>query len=317
MNLPSWHKHVSERQPGAWIDCTWDSGVEYVRLTHNKSVPATHAEGDALRVAGGRASGGGGTIENLRTGIKVRYGYVATAAVHGFAALWAALKPGTACVAQGSMIAFGPKDVLSRFDPTFDGGHAVLIMRLDSTDRVWWCDPEAPAGSYKGEWVSKSKLKAFIDAFSGGHIVAPILAEAATETTEPPMPTITSYTPGYTAVFKAGTNVRSTPDTTKPALRQIKAGEKVAVVGKAKGALALGSTDWVTWVEGGKFVYNHVSNLVSLTAPAPAVDQSAEVAKLSAEVNALTAEQATLTTERDAARAQVAATYANIDALKG
>lgn len=270
MNLPDWHIHVSERQPGAWIDCTWDSGVEFVRLTHDKAVPATHAEGDALRVAGGRASGGGGNIGNLRDGIKKRYGYDAPPPVGNFNALWAALVPGTAAVVQGSMAAFNSKHRLSRFDPGFDGGHAVLVMRLDGNDRVWWCDPEAPAGSYKGEWVTKAELSAFVKAFAGQHIVAPILGVAAQED---PM-SLKTYLPGYTADVKAGSNVRSAPRIASTKLHATTAIMPVAIIGTELGDVdpGNGSNIWYALWHEDRVEFTAKDNITNLKAPVAADD---------------------------------------------
>lgn len=270
MNVPSWHKHVSERQPGAWIDCTWDSGVEFCRLTHDKAIPATHAEGDALRKASGDLTGGS-NIGDLRRGIRARYGYWAPLPIIGFSALWTALKPGTAAVVQGSMAAFGPSHRLSRFDPTFDGGHAVLVMRLDGNDRVWWCDPEGPATGYNGEWVSRAELSSFVKAFAGQHIVAPILTVAAQEDNVD----LKTYTPGWTADVKPTSNIRSAPKISATAYHSaITKAMPVQVIGTVVGDVdpGNGSNVWYAMWHDSRVEYTAKDNIINLKAPPVAVD---------------------------------------------
>jgi hypothetical protein len=67
---------------------------------------------------------------------------------------------------------------LRRHQPSFGGKHCVLVVRVDNTDRVWWCDPLAPKGtSYAGEWVTKAQLKLFVDAIwsaGGRHVVGKV-----------------------------------------------------------------------------------------------------------------------------------------------
>ncbi len=54
----------------------------------------------------------------------------------------------------------------------YDGGHAVCVLRLDATDRVWYMDPEATNG-FPGEWCSKAVLFAFARSDTA-HTIAPI-----------------------------------------------------------------------------------------------------------------------------------------------
>jgi hypothetical protein len=189
MALPANHIHISERESAhywpdgryddaRWEDCAFDTAVEWARVTHDSNIPATHVEAEALRAASGLGPSGGATIDRVRAGLQARYGFAGTKAV-GFAALWAALKPGTAACVQGSMGAFPLGHRLRRFLPSFAGIHQVTAFRLDATDRVWWCDPLAPAGTYNGEWVSKAELAAYVNGFAGnGHAVAPIMEDA-------------------------------------------------------------------------------------------------------------------------------------------
>jgi len=181
MTIPaaiSQHIHVTEREPGPWVECTWTAGLEWYRLNHDPKAPATSAEREALRVAGGGSDTSGASIADLRRGIIARYGYTPPAAISGFSVLWNAVNGRIAAV-QGSMKAFGSTDHYSRFDPNFDGGHAVFIYRPLNEDRVWWCDPEAPVGTYQGEWMSKANLQKFVSAFAGQHLVGTIAQEVA------------------------------------------------------------------------------------------------------------------------------------------
>jgi hypothetical protein len=196
------HIHITEREAdGSWEDCTWASGLEWYRLCYDNTRPASHAEYQALRAASGEPLTGGSNIGNLRDGIKARYGVDIPASIAGFANLWSALKPGMAAVAQGSMSAFGPTHPLSTYDRNFDGAHAVFIVRVYNEDRVWWCDPEAPVGSYEGTWVSKADLQRFVNAFNGRHVVRAVKVPAPEETMVP-LP-ITSMT-GATIVITTG-----------------------------------------------------------------------------------------------------------------
>jgi hypothetical protein len=176
------HKHVTEREVAhrwpngqydnaAWEDCTFMSGVELARLCFSSKIPATHYEGERLRQAAGVSPSGGSNIDDLRNGIKRRYRRETSHPVSGFGNLWRVLTPGRAAVAQGRMSAV-PR--LRRWS-TFTGKHAVLVVRVDATDRVWWCDPLAPAGAYAGQWVTKAELKRYVDAITaegGRHLVA-------------------------------------------------------------------------------------------------------------------------------------------------
>lgn len=264
------HNHISEREPdGSWEDCTWDSGLEWYRLCYDASKPATHAEAQELRKASGEPSTGGSNVGDLRRGIKARYGRDVAPAISGFTALWAALDPGFAAMSQGGMSAFGPTHRLSRWQPGFDGSHAVFIARVDNTDRVWWCDPLAtdPAGpSYNGEFVSKAELKAFVDAFGGQHLVDQLTIQ------ESQVANLVTYLPGYTAKVKAQSNIRSAPAASSTAYHSaIPTAMKVNIVGTVVGSVdpANGSNVWYEFFHDGRSEYTAKDNIIELTPPAP------------------------------------------------
>lgn len=277
MTIPSEHIHITEREAdGTWEDCTWCSGLEWYRLVYNTKTPATHAEMQALRAASGEPTTGGSNIGDLKRGIKARYGKSTNAALTSFSALKSALTPGRAAVVQGSMKAFGPTHRLSKWDTSFDGGHAVLVMNLDGT--LYWCDPEAPTGAAVPVTISWAELQSFVNAFPGAqHLVSPIKSLIPPP---PPagadMPTLTTYTPGATANIKALSNVRADPAGTATKLRTVPAGTKEAVVltGTVKGTVdpANGSDVWYTWWKNGRWEYTAKDNIVDLKPVGTAVD---------------------------------------------
>src|SRR3989304_4580800 len=81
---------VSERQTGKWYACLWMSAVEWLRMVRDSSIPATHAEGDALRAASGDL--GPSNFGNLAVGVPLRYGWTLPKLIPA-TALWIALEP--------------------------------------------------------------------------------------------------------------------------------------------------------------------------------------------------------------------------------
>jgi len=194
------HVHVTERESahrwpngryddGAWEDCTFVSGLELARICHNTAIPATHYEEERLRQAAGKGPLGGSNANDLMLGYARRYGWHPAAPLSGFPALWAALTPGRAAMSQGGMGAFPWYHRLRRWDRGFSGRHAVFIARVDATDRVWWCDPLAPVGTYQGEWVTKAELKKYVEKITGERqIVAVIRQPKLPDTSTAPAP---------------------------------------------------------------------------------------------------------------------------------
>lgn len=171
MSIPT-HVHITEREgDGTWEDCTWCSGLEFYRDAFDSSKPATHAEAEALRAASGEPPTGGSNLGDLRRGIKARYGADLPPAINN-ASILAYLKEGYCSVLQGSMVAFPSTSHLSVWDPSFDGGHAVYLARVDGV--LLWCDPEAPLGANVPVAVTPAEVTAFVKAFPGQAIVAPI-----------------------------------------------------------------------------------------------------------------------------------------------
>lgn len=160
------HRHVSEREAKhrwpdgrwdnrSWEDCLWASAVEALRFGGLR-IPATLAEAESIRSASGEPPTGASSQGNLAAGARARYGLMLTQGT-GFDALWAALDPGTAAVVNGRLGGFRAGHKLRRHLPQYVDGHAIAAFRLANADRVWWCDPLAPA-AYGGELVTRADL---------------------------------------------------------------------------------------------------------------------------------------------------------------
>ena len=181
------HNHISERETAhtwptgeadnsAWEDCLWDSIVEVLDFAGvHLPLGATHAEAEALRHASGQGPTGGSNFTQVRAGVKARYGITLPPSKSGYAATWAALQPGYAGVTTGLFGNFAASDPIRRFGGSFTGGHAIVNFRLDSTQRLRWCDPLAPetvgGAPYDGEWVAPSVLATLMKGDNGSAIV--------------------------------------------------------------------------------------------------------------------------------------------------
>jgi hypothetical protein len=166
------HSHVSEREAKhrwpdgqwdnkSWEDCLWASAVEALRFGGLR-IQATLAEAELIRAASGEPPTGPSNQGNLAAGTRARFGLDLTQG-SGFNELWSALKPGTAAVVNGRLGAFRAGHRLRRHLPPYADGHAIAAFRLERDDRVWWCDPLAPAG-FGGEVVTRSELASYAGA---------------------------------------------------------------------------------------------------------------------------------------------------------
>lgn len=176
---PLTHIHISEREvahtwpdgqhdDAAWEDCTWCAAVMLARAAHDPSIPATHAEAEALRAASGEGPLGGSNTYDVLRGYARRYGWVPINVGHSASDVVNSLLPARVALVSGSMGAFPDGHRLRRFDPKFGGAHAIFAARMDDSDRVWWDDPLAPTGAYRGEWVTMGELSSFVMALGGG-----------------------------------------------------------------------------------------------------------------------------------------------------
>lgn len=295
-NVPSVHDHISERESdGTWEDCTWDAGLEYYRLAHDKSRPATHTEAQALRAASGEPPTGGSNVGDFRRGVKARYGVSLPLPISGWTALRAALKPNTVALVQGQMDVFGPTHRLSRWQRGFDGGHAVCVLVLaDGT--LWWCDPLATDTGYRGERVTAAELKAFVTSFTGQHLVSPI---KYLDTQEVTVANLVTYLPGYTATVKRQSNVRAEPRIGATKYHTFSADIKVNLVGTVKGDVdpANGSDIWYEFFHDGRSEYTAKDNVKDVQPPAPVDDgftKATQDAALAAQKATLDAQTKTL-----------------------
>lgn len=269
---PLTHKHISEREAdGSWEDCTWDGGLEFYRDAIDPSVPATHTEAQALRAASGEPPTGGSNLGDFRKGVAARYHRTLPPAISNKSIL-TALKPGYVGTVQGSMSAFGPLNVLSKWDRNFDGGHATWVARTPG-GVLLWCDPEAPTTADVPVIISEADLQKFVDAFNGEAIVAPALqwpGIPAGVSTVYPILAAPAVKLGSTAVIKAQSNIRTEPRIAASKVRTLAADTSVAnVIGYVTGDKdpANGRTEWLAWLEGGQWRYTALDNVKSITAP--------------------------------------------------
>lgn len=214
MTLPASHVHVSEREgahrwpdgrwdDSRWEDCAWAVAIEWLRLTYDPTIPATHPEAELLRAASGEPPTGGSNTGDVIRGIRNRYKLTVGPALSDSTMLAQLKTPGTAVIAGGKLGNFPAGHRLRRWDPPFTGGHSVLLVRLDD-GTLWWCDPLAPTGTYKGEKVTEAEAKTFITGFAGSHLARPLLLSEM-------FPEVKYYPfPEGTRKFhvKAGTTVR-------------------------------------------------------------------------------------------------------------
>lgn len=178
------HVHVSEREPdGSFEDCLWASAVEVLRYGGLR-IPATLAEAEALRKASGEPPTGGSNQGDLWTGIATRYAVIPHQGI-GFGELWENLRPGSAAAVNGKLTAFPTGHTLRRHDPTYTGGHAVAVFRVDAQNRVWWCDPLGPRTGYDGQWASGDQLRLFMAKLDGRYTR---VARGEYATPDPPPP---------------------------------------------------------------------------------------------------------------------------------
>lgn len=295
------HVHISEREAdGSWEDCTFDSGLEWYRLCVDARKPATHAEAEALRRASGRAMTGGTNLGDFRKGVSVRYGKTLPALVSNRTAL----KPGQACVRQGSMKAFGPSHRLSKWQTNFDSGHAVLEFNLGG--QLYWCDPLAPKDAAVPVKVTRAEADSYAAAFPGASAIIgtithlPVIKEPTVD--------LVTFLPGFTANVKPASNVRSAPRVAATKLHATTAKLPVLVIGTVKGDVdtANGSDVWYALWHENRVEYTAKDNVVDLKAPV--VSTGLTQAQLDAAVAAAkSTAQAALTAAVAAAKAEAIA----------
>jgi hypothetical protein len=199
------HVHVTELgDPGGIVECTWATGLELARAALNgtpRQPPATAAEREALRIAGGGSDIAGANYLELAAGCQRRYGWSPAIST----ALPAAPGPGTFLGVQGRYSALPAH--YRRWDPAFGGGHSAVVYNLDGT--LEWCDPLAPPSvrdpkggtiAWQGEPIEWGVVAAYFRALPGAQVAAARL------NVPPPAPapqlwlvTVTQRTPVYAA----------------------------------------------------------------------------------------------------------------------
>lgn len=190
--------HVSEVPDSPVVECTWATGLELARAAlygTEKEPPATPAEREALRIAGGGSDTSGANYEQLAHGCQSRYGWSP--------AVGASLvrpAPGVFLGVQGNMHAV--PDHYKRWDPHFGSlpvaAHSLVVYNLSGA--IMWCDPLAPAvvngKPWQGEPVSWGVVEAYFAALPGARV-------ATARVNVPPN--------GYALLIPAGATVEHAP----------------------------------------------------------------------------------------------------------
>lgn len=171
--------HVTELfDPGGIVECTWATGLELARAALNgtpRMPPATAAEREALRVAGGGSDSGGSNYDQLAAGCQHRYGW-SPALTTTFPA---SLPPGYFYGVQGNYHALPAH--YQRWDPAFAARplapHSSVFYNIDGNEM--WCDPLAPpsvrdpkggTAPWVGEPITYAVVKAYFAALPGAHV---------------------------------------------------------------------------------------------------------------------------------------------------
>ena len=167
--------HVTEMgDPGGIVECTWATGLELARAAlwgTTREPPATAAEREALRIAGGGSDTAGANYDKLAAGCQSRYGWSPALS----STLPAAPAVGSFLGVQGLYSAL--PDHYRRWDPGFSGGHSAVVYNLSGT--LMWCDPLAPTSvrdpkggtiAWQGEPISWSAVAAYFRALPGARV---------------------------------------------------------------------------------------------------------------------------------------------------
>ena len=163
---------VTETDEQVWNDCTVCSGL-MAAIAMGVDVPPNRPEREALRAATGDTDGGVG-LDALNVGLRRRYGIVLDRpATITWADVDTFLSTRGGVVAQLVYRELGSP--FTRWDPAFaarpDGGyHAVYLAGANPTG-VFLMDPLG-RGSYAGEWVPKSRVRAAMEALSPRSLLA-------------------------------------------------------------------------------------------------------------------------------------------------
>lgn len=184
-----WHRHVSEREPNSqpedpldpagYEDCVPCSGVMAANGMTLGAIPTTLAEAEALRRDAGVPPGGGMTTAQLNAGLRKRYGFeMAVVAVP-------VVPPNHVATISGKLSNFPAGHRLRRWDPTYTGGHRVMVA-ADATGALGWADPLAPnvvnGQPWKGEPVTAAEVRTFAGSRIS-HTVAPVGGQAVSIST--------------------------------------------------------------------------------------------------------------------------------------
>ncbi len=160
----------TERGEAKWKDCTYSSGLQALVYGGFTAFPAgtyTMAEREALERSDDQPDETGASLDDLVTAVKRRYGLTLVKRTAGTLAL-TVTRDEEAIVLQGLMGNLPKGHRLRRWDPDFEGGHAITVISMPG-DRFVWLDPLATA-KYPGDVVGRDEVITFAKSM-GQHIV--------------------------------------------------------------------------------------------------------------------------------------------------
>jgi hypothetical protein len=170
------HSHVSELPDSPVVECTWATGVELARAAlagSSRQPPATAAEREALRAAGGGSDTSGATYDQLAVGLGNRYGLFTVPTL----ALPATEIPEGVFLGVQGLYSRLPT-WYRRWDTAFTGAHSLVVYKLGGFLRV--CDPLTPwDASWRGDLIAWVSVVAFHTALLGAKVIAVKLPQEA------------------------------------------------------------------------------------------------------------------------------------------
>lgn len=219
MTMPLvWSERVESPGVTGLHDCTEASALMVLVAAGFTRFPLgiyTPDERNALDAVSDRPANTGDTLPDIDRAVERRYGVqMHKLPVTTTAALAAELaKPGRAYLLTGQLKFYPPGDPLRRWDPLYEGGHAVCVVPLGE-GTVRWLDPLAP-NRFAGDTITPQAAAQFAwTDWEARYLALDELAaipDTSTATGETDMTTTITITP-----LPAGSRVRFAPGTLTP-----------------------------------------------------------------------------------------------------
>lgn len=220
MTIPLvWSERVESAGVTGLHDCTEASALMVLVAAGFTRFPLgiyTPEERNALDASSTNQPNTGDLLADIDGAVAKRYGV----AMHRLpitttAALAAELsKPGRAYLLAGSLGHYPADDPLRRWQPKYEGGHAVCVLPV-AGGQVHWLDPLAP-NQYAGDLISATKAAQFAwQNWEGRYLALGELATVADTATATPSETDMTTTITITRL-PAGSRVRFAPGSVTP-----------------------------------------------------------------------------------------------------